>query len=79
MATKDEIRPFSFHAPEAELADLRRRINATKWPDREQVTDDSQGVQLDNDSEAGALLGDRARLAQGGSAAQRPAQLHHQH
>ena len=47
MATKDEIRPFSFHAPDAELADLRRRINATKWPDREQVTDDSQGVQLD--------------------------------
>jgi cell division protein FtsB len=44
MATKDEIRPFSFHAPEAELADLRKRINATK---REQVTDDSQGVQLD--------------------------------
>src|SRR5262249_26911980 len=47
MATKDEIRPFSFHAPEAELADLRRRIDATKWPEREQVTDDSQGVQLD--------------------------------
>jgi hypothetical protein len=46
MATKDEIRPFSFHASEAELADLRRRINATKWPDQEQVTDDSQGVQL---------------------------------
>jgi pimeloyl-ACP methyl ester carboxylesterase len=47
MATKDEVRPFSFHAPEAELADLRKRVNATKWPDREQVTDDSQGVQLD--------------------------------
>ena len=47
MATKDEIRPFSFHAPEAEFADLRKRINATKWPQREQVTDDSQGVQLD--------------------------------
>src|SRR5262245_1874849 len=41
MATKDEIRPFSFHAPEAELTDLRKRINATKWPEREQVTDDS--------------------------------------
>src|SRR5258705_13887827 len=47
MATEDEVRPFSFHAPEAELADLRKRINATKWPEREQVTDDSQGVQLD--------------------------------
>ena len=47
MAAKDEIRPFSFRAPEAELADLRKRINATKWPDREQVADDSQGVRLD--------------------------------
>ena len=40
------IRPFSFHAPEAELVDLYRRINATIWPEREQVTDASQGVQL---------------------------------
>ena len=47
MATKsDPIRPFSFPAPEAELADLRKRINATKWPEREQVSDASQGVQL---------------------------------
>jgi pimeloyl-ACP methyl ester carboxylesterase len=40
------IRPFSFHAPEAKLADLRRRVNATIWPEREQVADASQGVQL---------------------------------
>src|SRR6476660_1516315 len=46
-ANADAIRPFSFKAPEADLADLRKRINATKWPEREQVTDDSQGVQLD--------------------------------
>src|SRR3989475_6688395 len=47
-ATKaDAIRPFSFKAPEADLADLRKRINATKWPEREQVTDESQGVQLE--------------------------------
>ena len=77
MATKDEIRPFSFHAPEAELADMRKRINATKWPDREQVTDDSQGVKLDTIQKL-ALLGDGARLAQGRGAAQRPAQLHYQ-
>ena len=32
--------------PEAELTDLRRRINATRWPERETVTDASQGVQL---------------------------------
>ena len=40
------IRPFSVHVPEAELTELRRRINNTKWPDRETVTDATQGVQL---------------------------------
>ncbi len=43
---KTAIRPFQFNFPDAELADLRRRVNATRWPDREQVTDASQGVQL---------------------------------
>ena len=41
-----DIRPFRFTASEADLADLRRRINATKWPEREIVNDQSQGVQL---------------------------------
>lgn len=45
-ADKNEIRPFHVNVPEAELADLRRRIKATKWPERETVTDASQGVQL---------------------------------
>jgi pimeloyl-ACP methyl ester carboxylesterase len=40
------IRPFQFHAPDEALADLRRRIAATKWPSSETVTDASQGVQL---------------------------------
>ncbi len=40
------IRQFQFHAPDEALADLRRRIAATKWPSRETVADDSQGVQL---------------------------------
>jgi pimeloyl-ACP methyl ester carboxylesterase len=40
------IRPFRVDVPEAELTELRRRINATKWPERETVTDASQGVQL---------------------------------
>src|ERR1700722_4114584 len=40
------IRPFHVSFPEAELIDLRRRINATKWPARETVTDATQGVQL---------------------------------
>jgi hypothetical protein len=43
---KYPIRPFHVTAPEAELTELRRRINATRWPDRETVTDASQGVQL---------------------------------
>jgi pimeloyl-ACP methyl ester carboxylesterase len=41
-----DIRPFSVNVPEAELTELRRRINATRWPERELVTDVSQGVQL---------------------------------
>jgi pimeloyl-ACP methyl ester carboxylesterase len=47
MTQGDAIRPFRFNAPEEQLADLRRRVLATKWPERETVTDDSQGVQLD--------------------------------
>jgi len=45
-AQGDAIRPFRFHAPQEQLDDLRRRIAATRWPDRETVTDDTQGVQL---------------------------------
>jgi len=41
------IRPFHFHATEEQLADLRRRILATRWPSKELVTDASQGVQLE--------------------------------
>ena len=40
------IRPFHYHATDAELADLKRRIKATRWPERETVNDHSQGVQL---------------------------------
>src|SRR5437667_2177546 len=43
---KTAIRPFRVNVPETELTELRRRINATKWPERETVTDASQGVQL---------------------------------
>ncbi len=40
------LRPFQVNVPEAELTELRRRLHATKWPERETVTDQSQGVQL---------------------------------
>ena len=41
------IRPFAVRVPQAELDDLRRRIAATRWPDRETVADRSQGAQLE--------------------------------
>jgi pimeloyl-ACP methyl ester carboxylesterase len=40
------IRPFHVNVPDEELTELRRRIKATQWPERETVTDPSQGVQL---------------------------------
>ena len=45
-ADRNAIRPFKVSVPESELTDLRRRIQATKWPDRETVPDATQGVQL---------------------------------
>ena len=48
MGTVDDasIRPFSFRASDEALADLRRRIAATHWPEKETVADQTQGVQL---------------------------------
>jgi len=48
------VRPFQAGFPEADLADLRRRIGATRWPERETVADDTQGVRL-------AMMQDLAR------------------
>ena len=44
--TNSAIRPFKVHVPDDDLAGLRRRIAATRWPDPETVTDESQGVPL---------------------------------
>src|SRR3954470_19239102 len=44
--TTADARPLHVSFPEEQLADLRRRIKATRWPDREIVSDDTQGVQL---------------------------------
>src|SRR4051812_42183051 len=50
MATDERVdtvlRPFTIKTPEADLEDLRARIAATRWPDKEPVEDASQGVQL---------------------------------
>jgi pimeloyl-ACP methyl ester carboxylesterase len=45
-ATESLVRPFRVDVPEEALIELRRRIAATEWPERETVTDQSQGVQL---------------------------------
>ncbi|MGP0048664.1 MAG: epoxide hydrolase family protein [Solirubrobacteraceae bacterium] len=45
-ASTTEVRPFRVEVPDEAIADLRRRISATRWPDRETVADHSQGVQL---------------------------------
>jgi pimeloyl-ACP methyl ester carboxylesterase len=46
MSDETAIRPFHVNVPDAELTELRRRINAARWPERETVTDATQGVQL---------------------------------
>jgi pimeloyl-ACP methyl ester carboxylesterase len=43
---KTAIRPLRVHATDAQLADLKRRVQSTRWPERETVADASQGVQL---------------------------------
>jgi pimeloyl-ACP methyl ester carboxylesterase len=45
-AAVDSVRPFRVSVPEQDLVDLRRRLAETRWPDREIVADQSQGVQL---------------------------------
>jgi hypothetical protein len=44
--THSEVRPFRVDVPEEDLVDLRRRIAATQWPEKETVADESQGVPL---------------------------------
>jgi len=46
MSSETEIRPFRVGVPDEAIADLRRRIAATRWPSKELVADRSQGVQL---------------------------------
>jgi len=46
MSSETEIHPFRVDVPDEAIADLRRRIAATRWPSRELVADRSQGVQL---------------------------------
>ena len=43
---RDAIRPYEINIPEEALTDLRQRIKATRWPEKETVADQTQGVQL---------------------------------
>jgi len=54
VETATEVRPFHIDIPDEALDDLRRRIAATNWPEKETVSDESQGVPL-------ALMQDLAR------------------
>ena len=46
LRSSEEVRPFHIKVSEAALNDLRQRIKSTRWPDKETVNDESQGVQL---------------------------------
>ena len=69
----DAIRPFHVHFSDEALADMKRRIAATRWPDKETVADQIAGRAARDDAEARALLGDGLRLAQVRGEAQRAA------
>ena len=59
------IRPFTVPvAPQSALDDLRKRVAATRWPEKETVSDMTQGVQLATMQKLAQLLGDGLRLAQ---------------
>jgi pimeloyl-ACP methyl ester carboxylesterase len=45
-AREDAVHPFRAHVPDADVADMKRRLAATRWPDKETVADASQGAQL---------------------------------
>ena len=57
VSANSAVRPFGVGFPESDLAELRRRINATRWPERETVDDDSQGVPLETMKELARYWG----------------------
>src|SRR5262249_1456192 len=56
-ADDTSIRPFQIHIPQSDLDDLRHRIKDTRWPDKETVTDGSQGIPLAKLQEIAAYWG----------------------
>ena len=75
--TRSAIRPFRVQFPEESLADLRRRLAATRWPPQELVARRLPGRAVRDDAGALPLLGGRLRLAGVRGAAERAAAVHH--
>ena len=75
--TAPAIRPFRVNVPDSELTELRKRINATRWPEKEPVSGCIARRAARDDAETRALLGDRVRLAQDRGETERPAAVHH--
>mgnify|MGYP003694565551 CR=1 FL=1 len=78
-ADVQSIRPFRVHVPDTDLAELRRRIAATRWPDKETVADASQGAPLARLQELVRYWGNGYDWRNGGSEAQRTAAIHDEH
>ena len=76
-ADKTAIRPFRFEAPEADLIELRRRITATRFPEKETVADPSQGVQLAFMQALASYWATEYDWRKVRSAAKRAAEIHH--
>ena len=60
----DSIHTFRINISDETLIDLNKRVMATRWPDKETVSDQSQGVQTCDDEGASALLGNGPHLAE---------------
>ena len=74
----DEIRPFRVNITDEALADLRQRILATRWPEKETVADESQGVPLATMRELARYWATDYDWRKGGSEAECPAAVRHQ-
>ena len=72
-----EIRPFHVDIPEEALDDLRRRIAATQWPEKETVADQSQGVPLATMQELARYWATEYDWRKVRGEAERPAAVHH--
>ena len=55
----EAVRPFTVEVPDEAIADLRQRLGETRWPEKETVADESQGVQLETMKELARYWADK--------------------